>query len=105
MAFPKPWAKHSLEFSHFFLNQFFDLENKNQAGTYSSNKQSTNFVRGRNYLYDCYYSISKTEAWAKRIKRPINTHGVSQKQENLRKLVIQVIMITGIQKCSIKKLF
>ena len=93
MAFPKPWAKHSLEFSHFFLHQFFDLKKKNQAGTYSSNKQSTNFVRDKKTICMIVITLSKTEAQARRIKRPIKTHGVSQKKENLRKLVIQVIMI------------
>ena len=59
--------------------------------------QSTNIKyklsESGNYLHDHYYSISKTKTYTKWTKRPINTHRVSQKKKNLKKLVIQVITI------------
>ena len=80
IVFPKPWVKHSQEFSCFFslLHQFIDLQKKTGWQLIQSiNIQKYKLCKSQNYLHDCYHSISKTKTYAKWTKRPINTHRVS----------------------------
>ena len=79
MVFPEPWVK--LDFSCFFsfLHQFIDLKKKTRGQLIQSTKTNIKYklCGSQNYLYDCYYLISKTKTYAKRAKRPINTHWLS----------------------------
>ena len=48
MVFPKPWVKHSLEFSRFFsfLHQFIDLKKKTRCfNIFNQQTQKANFIR------------------------------------------------------------
>ena len=79
MVFPKPWVKHSLEFSQFFasLNQFIDPNKKTRWQLIQSTNVKYKLYKSQNYLHDCYHSISRTKTDAKQTKRPINKHRVS----------------------------
>ena len=94
MDFPKPYAKHSLDFSHFFsfFHQSTDSKKKTRCNLF--NKQTKyKLCKSQIYLYDHYHLISRTKTYAKWSKRPINKHWVSEKKNKFKILMIQVITI------------